>query len=115
MVCLSGSRRGVDCTGLIFQALYGAGIDPASLGSHSYAYWSHQYSSRLLWADKSYLHVSYASRKRGDIIVYGSGGVVNHVGLYLGNNRIIDAMPGRGVGYNNTGAYGVIGVIRPLV
>ncbi|MEG0392114.1 MAG: NlpC/P60 family protein [Anaerovoracaceae bacterium] len=107
---------GIDCTGLIFQAFYGTGIDPTPLGSHSYAYWSNQYSSRLLWEDDSYLHVNFSDRKRGDIIVYAdNSGKVFHVALYLGNNRIIEASPSHGVTRSSVYAYSIKGVIRPII
>ena len=35
--------------------------------------------------------VSLASAKPGDLVFYGKGGTVNHVGIYIGNGQIVNA------------------------
>ncbi len=112
--CASGRvTHGVDCTGLVFQSLYSVGIDPLPIGSHVYAYNANQYSSRKLAALSGFYKPSFANRKRGDIIAYGSP--VFHVAIYIGNNKIIEAAPGYGVRTNSVYAYPIHSVLRPIV
>ena len=42
-----------------------------------------------LWKNKKLRHVRYSQRRRGDIIYYRG-----HVSIYLGRNKMIEALPG---------------------
>ena len=64
---------GYDCSGLTMTAWAAAGI---SIPRTSYAQWD------------SLPHVSVSSLQPGDILVFNGAG---HVGLYVGNNELIDA------------------------
>lgn len=82
-------KQGIDCAGLVIQSLYSCGIDPIPHGSHVYAYKSHQYTTSRMWKNKKFKHVSFGNRKAGDIICYHG-----HVAIYIGNGRMIEALPG---------------------
>ena len=101
--------EGVDCSGLVIQALYSAGIDPLPAGSHVYALPAYEKTSAILWNSTKFKHVSWANRKRGDIICY-----VGHVTIYLGNDTMIEALPG-GVRKAPVRTNNLRGVIRPFV
>lgn len=107
-------KQGVDCAGLVLQCLYAAGIDPLPSGSHVYAYSRNEYTTRRLWANKKFKHVSWSQKRKGDIIVYHNGaGVVNHVSLYIGGGMEIESLPGP-VRYSRAGGR-VKGVLRPII
>lgn len=81
--------QGVDCAGLVIQSLYAAGIDPLPQGSHVYALKKNERTTARLWRNRKLKHVRYSQRRRGDIIYYHG-----HVSIYLGGNKMIEAMPG---------------------
>ncbi len=81
--------QGVDCAGLVIQSLYAAGIDPLPQGSHVYALKKNERTTARLWKNKKLRHVRYSQRRRGDIIYYRG-----HVSIYLGRNKMIEALPG---------------------
>ena len=89
----------VDCSGLIYQCLYSAGINPdTNIVDHALA--KYEYTSNYLSRDsKLGKTVSYSRKKPGDIVFYckSRGSVVVHVGIYAGNGKIYDAWPGIGV------------------
>jgi cell wall-associated NlpC family hydrolase len=118
VVGASGSPAyGVDCSGLIFPALYSVGLDPLPSNTYRHAYLTYEYESYHLWYNEKLKHVSYANRTRGDLIFYQSSrGNVNHIALYLGNNQILHSYPGRGVVVGSIGSGGKIkGVARPII
>jgi len=85
--------QGVDCSGLVMQGLYAAGVDTGIINpvTHATTTWGDK-SAGALYHYGGFNHVSYGERKRGDLIFYGSG-AINHVAIYLGNNQVIDAYP----------------------
>ena len=103
----------VDCSGLIYQCLYAAGINPdTNIVDHAYAVY--EYTSRYLAADVK-LGITVSSPQVGDLMFYGSGGVVNHVALYAGNGLIYDSWPGIGVSLRGQGGGGtLIKIVRPF-
>lgn len=102
----------VDCSGLIYQCLYAAGINPSSnIVDHALAI--HEYTSINLAADNRLgRSVDTNSLQRGDLVFYGRNGKssVCHVAIYAGNGMIYDSWPGRGVTYRsvNIGGYHVV-------
>lgn len=114
--CAAGRPgQGVDCAGLVLQCMYSAGIDPLPSGSHVYAYPKNEYTTRRLWNNKKLKHVSYSSKRKGDIIVYHNGaGTVNHVTLYIGGGKEIESLPVVGTVVTSVGGY-VKGVLRPII
>ncbi len=75
-------RTGVDCSGLV-AAVYGAvGIGLPRTSRSQYATASRIETDNL---------------KGGDLIFFGTGTVVNHVGIYIGNGEMIHASSSKGV------------------
>lgn len=70
--------RGVDCSGLVQMAYAAAGIDVPRTADQQF--------SRLPQRDVA---------RPGDLLFFGSGSTATHVGIYLGDRRMIHA-PGRG-------------------
>ena len=106
----------VDCSGLIYQCLYSAGINPdTNIVDHALA--KYEYTSNWLSRDsKLGKTVSYGKKKPGDIVFYckSRGSVVVHVGIYAGKGKIYDSWPGIGVTKRNIsfGGYRVSKVVR---
>lgn len=93
----SMTRYGTDCSGLVIQSLYAGGISPVPVSAIGHAHPGNEWNSRNLWADKKLKRVSYASRRRGDLVFYYQPGTrtIWHVAIYLGNNMVIESWPPR--------------------
>ena len=86
--------RGVDCSGIVMQACYAAGIDLWPSNPYRHQFPKYEYESRCLWKNSKLEKVSWGNRKRGDLIFYANRyGTIMHVAIYLGNNKIIHAWP----------------------
>ena len=82
-----------DCSGLIYQCLYSAGINPdTNIVDHSLA--KYEYTSRWLARDKK-LGMRVYKKKIGDLLFYGDP--VYHVAIYAGNGYVYDSWPKIGV------------------
>ncbi len=81
--------KGVDCSGLVMQACYGAGVDlwPSNPWRHRFP--KFEYESRRIAKMKTLRTVKWRNRKRGDLIFYSRGGRVMHVAIYIGHGKII--------------------------
>ena len=91
--------KGVDCSGLVMQACYGAGVDlwPSNPYRHKYGDDKYEWESREIAAMDTLKTVPYSERKRGDLIFYeNSEGTIIHVAIYLGRNRIIHSSNSEG-------------------
>lgn len=109
---------GCDCSGLVMQALYAAGIDMETITPVTHALPGHEYESVNIWNSSKFKHVSYSSRERGDLIVYcNSSGSVNHIAIYLGNNYVIESYPNKVIVSHITSSLHthIKGVVRPFV
>ena len=84
---------GLDCSGLVMQALFAAGIDMSPINPVRHANINYEYESANIYTSPYLKHVSYSERERGDIIIYGKNGSVVHSAIYLGGNRIIESWP----------------------
>ena len=71
------SSSGLDCSGLVYKALTGAGIDVPRTTAQGYKD----------MADK----ISESKIKPGDLVFFGANGLVDHVGIYMGNGQMINA------------------------
>ena len=91
----SSPSYGLDCSGLVTQALYASGINPIPVSSIQHAHPGNEWNSRKLFASKKFKHVAYSKRQRGDLIFYYKPGThtIWHVAIYLGNNKVIEAWP----------------------
>ena len=104
--------QGIDCAGLVMQALYATGMD---LGSY-YTPYNHYYTpghdhyANDMSNDEGFKRVSFSERQRGDLIFYPG-----HVAIYLGDDLVIDSYPGdgaNGVAVRSMWHYGVNYVVR---
>jgi cell wall-associated NlpC family hydrolase len=91
VVCRSGAPgEGLDCSGLVMQACYGAGVDLWPVSPYRHRDPAYEYESRNIATMDTLKTVKYSERKRGDLIFFcNSSGIVIHVAIYLGNDRII--------------------------
>ena len=82
---------GVDCAGLVMQALYATGMDltPMNPWDHYYTP-GHDHYANDMRSNSRFMHVSTSQLQRGDLILYSG-----HVAIYLGNNTIIEAVSPR--------------------
>ncbi len=110
------SRPGdqIDCSGLIMEGLYACGMSLDGVAGGDFNPWTKFYQNHHFantWRlSNTFQPVSFADRERGDII-YWEG----HVGIYLGNNQIIDAYPNQSVGVHSVYSRGtILGVARPF-
>ncbi len=77
------TRAGIDCSGLVQQVLRHAGADPPRTAA-----------AQAAWA----VRIPPSRARPGDL-VFGVDGGIHHVGIYLGNDKMIDApQPGTTVG-----------------
>lgn len=79
---------GFDCSGLVLQSLYVAGLDPQPINVIKHA-WPSYRTSQELYAYPHFQHVPLAQRQRGDLIFYTTSGTVTHVAIYLGDDLIV--------------------------
>lgn len=95
--CSSSPAYGVDCSGLVMQALYAGGINPTSCSSIYHGFPGNEWNSRNLFADPHFMNVSYNDRQRGDLVFYYQPGThtIWHVAIYLGNDQVIESWPPR--------------------
>ena len=104
--------EGVDCAGLVMQALYATGMDlhEYNPSNHWYDPW-HSHDANNMAADGRFKHVSLNERQRGDLIFWRG-----HVAIYLGNDQIIEANVPR-VRTSSLWRYGntITAVARPFV
>lgn len=80
--------QGFDCSGLVLQSLYIAGLDPQPIDVIKHA-WPSYRTSQELYAYPRFQHVPLAQRQRGDLIFYTTSGTVTHVAIYLGDDMIV--------------------------
>jgi cell wall-associated NlpC family hydrolase len=83
-------RVGVDCSGLVLQSLYGAGLDPRPITTVRHTEPGFHLSSKLYHHD-GFKHVPLDERRRGDLLFYGDPETY-HVAIYLGDNRMMEAV-----------------------
>ena len=78
-----------DCSGLIYQCLYSAGINPhTNIVDHALA--KYEYTSKWLAKDSRLgKTVSFSNKKKGDLLFYGDP--VYHVAIYAGNGYVYDS------------------------
>lgn len=101
--CSGNPGTYVDCSGLIYQCLYSAGINPdTNIVMHAQA--QYEFTSAYLAKDtKLGYEVSYKDLQPGDLVFYNKGNKnsVVHMGIYAGSNQIYDSWPGLGVTKRN--------------
>lgn len=117
--CSSSPRYGVDCSGLVMQALYAGGISPVPTSSIGHAHPGNEWNSRNLWADPRLKRVPYSQKKRGDLVFYYEPGthVIWHIAIYLGHGRVIESWPPRVMvqPIRNSQRSDIAGIKRPFI
>ena len=90
----------VDCSGLIYQCLYAAGINPdTNIIDHARVVY--EYTSAYLGDDWRLGDAVWDwDVQPGDLIFYGSSSI-NHIAIYAGGGMIYDSWPGIGVSYRS--------------
>lgn len=78
---------GVDCSGLVLQALYATGMDLSPMNPWDHYYTpGHDHYANDMRTNARFQYVDFSNRKPGDLIL-SSG----HVSIYIGNDQIIEA------------------------
>lgn len=117
--CSSSPAYGVDCSGLVMQALYAGGISPIPTSSIGHAHPGNEWNSRNLWADRHLKRVPYAQRRRGDLVFYYQPGTrtIWHIAIYLGRGRVIESWPPRVMiqPIVNSQRSNIAGIKRPFI
>lgn len=86
-------RRGVDCSGLVLQAMYSAGLHPSGVSLRLHQTTGYSTTDALL-ADPGLRQIRLDQVRRGDLVFFTSNrtGAVNHVALALSRHRVIEAV-----------------------
>jgi len=97
-----------DCSGLIFQCLYAAGINiEKNIVDHALA--EYEYTSRNMEADEKLgVRIDKSDIEPGDLVFYQYNGRVCHVGILTGNGKMYDSWPEKGVTHRNYSSGGNI-------
>jgi cell wall-associated NlpC family hydrolase len=84
---------GVDCSGLVLQSLYSAGLDPQPITVDKHVLPDYR-TSRELYEHPRLAHLSRSAIRRGDLVFWRSNetGRVNHVAIYLGDGNVLEAI-----------------------
>lgn len=86
-------RRGVDCSGLVLQAMYAAGLHPTGVSLRRHQTTDYRTTDALL-ADPGLRRIPVQRARRGDLVFFTSTrtGQVNHVALAINRTRVIEAV-----------------------
>ena len=102
---------GVDCSGIVMQSCYAAGVDLWPSNPYRHRSPQYEYESRYIYKMNTLQKVAWANRQRGDLIFYSKNGTIMHVAIYLGNNKVIHSWPG-GVRVSSVYGWGDIAGVR---
>lgn len=81
---------GYDCSGLALQAMYAGGRVLPTVTTYLHQRRDFGTASAIL--DSGLRRVPLAERQRGDLVFYGPSGSISHMAIYLGNDRVIEAV-----------------------
>lgn len=106
-------KYGFDCSGLMLQAMYAAGLDPSPINVVDHQGPDYP-TAQKLYDYKGFVRVPVDEAKRGDMIFYGPKDEdrITHVNLFLGNGYVLESIPTIGVSEDHfytdyrDGAYG---------
>jgi cell wall-associated NlpC family hydrolase len=87
---------GVDCSGLVLQGLYSAGLDPQPITVLKHTLPEYRTSIEL-YRHPRLQHVALADARRGDLVFWRNTRTqrINHVAIYLGAGRTLEASGAR--------------------
>ena len=104
---------GVDCSGLVMQALYATGMDLSPMNPWDHYHTpGHDHYANDIRRNPRFAHVAFSERQPGDLIL-----TEGHVSIYVGGDRIIEAYSPR-VGVRYASVYSttpILSVARPFV
>jgi len=88
-------QYGVDCSGLVTQALYATGINPAPISAIQHAQPGNEWNCQMFWNDDRIPHINFNNRQRGDLVFFTdpSSGMMWHVGILLNRDTMIESWP----------------------
>jgi len=81
---------GYDCSGLALQAMYSAGRVLPSVTTKLHQRQDFPTAAAILRSGLR--RVSVTERRRGDLVFYGPAGSITHMAIYLGHDRVIEAV-----------------------
>jgi cell wall-associated NlpC family hydrolase len=84
--------EGIDCSGLVLQGLYSAGLDPQPITFLKHPLPEYR-TSLELYRHSKLRHFPRSNAKRGDLVFWKNNdtGRVNHVAIYLGGGNTLEA------------------------
>ncbi len=86
----SSGPIGYDCSGLVLQALYAAGVYLPTITTDIHQ--TTTFGTSTAMYKLRALRKPFAQRQRGDLVFWGNGSSVSHVALYLGDDRVVEAV-----------------------
>lgn len=85
-------KYGFDCSGLVLQSMYAAGVEPLPIDVLAHQRPGFR-TTQNLFAHPRLRRVTLSKRLRGDLVWYtNAAGVIQHVAIYLGDGKIVDAL-----------------------
>lgn len=81
---------GYDCSGLVLQAMHAGGRVLPTVTT--YLHQRQDFGTATAIYESGLRRVPLSERKRGDLVFYGPAGAMSHMALYLGHDRIIEAV-----------------------
>jgi hypothetical protein len=81
---------GYDCSGLALQAMYAGGRVLPTVDT--YLHQQRDFATASSIFDSGMPHVPLADRRRGDLVFYGPPGSITHMAIYLGHDRVVEAV-----------------------
>lgn len=81
---------GYDCSGLALQAMYAGGRVVPSVTT--YLHQRQDFGTATAIYESGLRRVPLSERRRGDLVFYGPAGSMTHMAVYLGNDRIVEAV-----------------------
>ena len=92
-------QYGYDCSGLMLQAMYSAGVDPAPINVVDHQRPDYP-TAKKLYNYEGFKHVPASKAKRGDLVFFGPAGdsrSITHVAMFLGNGYVLESITSLGV------------------
>lgn len=81
---------GYDCSGLVLQAMHAGGRVLPTVTT--YLHQRQDFGTATAIYESGLRRVPLSERKRGDLVFYGPAGAMSHMALYLGRDRILEAV-----------------------
>jgi cell wall-associated NlpC family hydrolase len=81
---------GYDCSGLALQAMHAGGRVLPTVTT--YLHQRRDFGTASAIFDSGLRRVPLADRRRGDLVFYGPKGSISHMAIYLGRDRVIEAV-----------------------